>query len=160
MPLELQLIRANEFIRLSAAGRFDLETSVLALAKIARACRKRGVERAMLDLRAVQPGPKPVFSPQDLAALVETFHQFGFTRNSRLALLYTSDPHGRARMFSFLSILRGWQVRGFGSFEAAMRWLSQDQIEESGPTAEEQPVPIRQPRRREAISAKTEKDLR
>jgi hypothetical protein len=159
MPLELQLIRASEFIRLSAEGHFDLETSILALAKIARACRKRGVERAMLDLRAVQTGPEPVFSPQDLATLVETFQRLGFTRNSRLALLYTSDPHGRARMFSFLSILRGWQVRGFGTFERAMRWLSEDEIGEPGPKEEAQPVPIRRPRRREDASVKIEKDL-
>lgn len=126
MPLELQLIRASEFIRLSADGHFDLETSKAALATIARACRKRGIERAMLDLRALRPGPKPIFSSRDLASLVNTFHEIGFTRKQRLAVLYTSDPHARARMFSFISTIHGWQVRGFSSFEDAIFWLSEE----------------------------------
>jgi hypothetical protein len=133
MPLELQLIRASEFVRLSADGHFDLETSKVALATIARACRKRGIERALLDLRALRPGLKPVFSPRDLASLVNTFHEIGFTRKQRLAVLYTSDPHGRARMFSFISTIHGWQVRGFASFEDAIFWLSEEQAQEICP---------------------------
>ena len=133
MPLELQLIRASEFVRLRADGHFDLETSKVALATIARACRKRGVERAMLDLRALRPGLKPVFSARDLAALVNTFHEIGFSRKQRLAVVYTSDPHARARMFSFISTIRGWQVRGFPSFEDAIFWLSEEPVQEDTP---------------------------
>ena len=126
MPLELQLIRASEFIRLNAEGHFDLETSKLALANIAWACHKRGIERAMLDLRALRPRAKPMLSRDDLMTLVNTFHCLGFSRRQRLALLYCSDPHGRARLFAFITIMRGWQVRSFTKFEDAMLWLSED----------------------------------
>jgi len=129
MPLELQIIRASEFIRLGAHGHFDLAASKAALAVLARACRKRGIDRALMDLRALQPGPKPVFSRDDLIALVNTFHEVGFTRQQRLAILYRSDPHHRARLFAFLSTVRGWTVRAFDDFEKALSWIS------SGPEA-------------------------
>jgi hypothetical protein len=127
MPQELQIIRASEFIRFNAHGHFDLAASRVALAEVARACRKRGIAQAMMDLRALQPGPKPVFSPADLAELVNTFRQIGFTRQERLAILYGSDPHRRARLFAFLSTMHGYAVRAFGDFEAALLWLSSGQ---------------------------------
>lgn len=127
MPLELQVIRASDFIRLGATGQFDLARSKEVLAELAGACRKRGINRAMLDLRSLHPGPTPVFSPSDLAYLVNTFREIGFTREQKLAVLYASDPHHRAKMFAFISALRGWHVAAFGSFEEAMVWLSDDE---------------------------------
>jgi hypothetical protein len=124
MPQELQIIRASEFIRLGAHGHFDLAASKLALADIATMCRKRGIAQAMMDLRALHPGPKPVFSPADLAELVNTFRAVGFTQHERLAVLYHSDPHHRARLFAFLSTMHGYAVRAFGDFEEALLWLS------------------------------------
>jgi hypothetical protein len=140
--MELQLIRAREFIRLGAEGKLDLKTTQLALAKIARACRKRGISRAMLDLRKFQPGPQPALSTSDLTALVDTFFQIGFTKDQRLAVLYTSDPHHRARLFSFICLMHGWQVKGFGNFENAMLWLSKETSDVPLNIREEQ-IPIK-----------------
>jgi len=126
MPLELQVIRASDFLRMGAEGHFDLAASKVVLAELAGACRKRGIDRAMLDLRALHPGPKPVFSPTDLAKLVNTFREIGFTQRQRLAVLYSSDPHHRARMFAFIGALRGWHVAAFGDFEEALVWLSDE----------------------------------
>ncbi len=124
MPMELQIIRAQEFIRLGAHGHYDLKASKAVLAQLARACWKRGIHQALLDLRALQPGPKPVFSPDDLLALVNTFHEIGFTHQQRLAVLYRSDPHLRARLFAFIATVRGWKVQAFDDFEKAVAWLS------------------------------------
>jgi len=145
MPLELHIIRANEFIQMGAHGHFDLVASKAALAQLARACRKRNINQALMDLRALRPGPKPVFTPADLAELVNTFHEFGFTHRERLAILYQSDPHHRARLFAFLGKMHGWNVRAFGDFETALLWLS------SGPASEpkrqrspdEKSIPVR-----------------
>ncbi len=145
MPLELQIIRASEFIRLGARGHFDLMASKAALAEIAAACRKRGLNQALLDLRALRLGPKPVFSPADLIELVNTFREVGFTHEQRLAILYQSDPHHRARLFAFLSIVRGWHVQAFGEFEPALAWLS-DVTESPADTirsASEKRIPVR-----------------
>lgn len=49
MPLDLQVIRASEFVRVSAEGHFDLAASTAALATIAHACQKRGVQHAIMD---------------------------------------------------------------------------------------------------------------
>ncbi len=142
--MELQIIRAHEFIRLGPKGHFDLKTSKAVLANLARACCKRGINQALLDLRALHPGPKPVFSPNDLVTLVNTFHEVGFTHQQRLAVLYGSDPHHRARLFAFIAKLRGWSVQAFDDFEQAMLWLSrtdEPQVEtELTPTAEKVPV--------------------
>jgi hypothetical protein len=145
VPLELQIIRASEFIRLGAQGHFDLAASKAALAELARACRKRAIDRALMDLRALQPGPTPVFSRDDLIALVNTFHEVGFTRQQRLAILYQTDPHHRARLFAFLSTVRGWTVRAFDDFEKALSWLSSgpDSPDRSVRSSAEKPVPLR-----------------
>jgi hypothetical protein len=145
MPLELQIIRASEFIRMSAHGHFDLAASKAALAELVRACRKRGANQAMVDLRALPPSPKPIFSPADLAELVRTFLQAGFTPEQRLAVLYHSDPHHRARLFAFLTTMRGWAVRAFGDFETALFWLSKDQEPrpKRGRSAAGKQIPVR-----------------
>jgi hypothetical protein len=124
MPMELQIIRAQEFIRLGAKGHFDLKASKAVLAQLAAACWKRGINQALLDLRAFQPGPKPVFTPDDLVVLVNTFREIGFTNRQRLAVLYNSDPHHRVRLFTLIAKLRGWKVQAFDSFENAFIWLS------------------------------------
>lgn len=131
MPTDLQIIRAREFIRLGAQGKVDLIASKAVLAQLAGACWKRGINQALLDLREVHLGPKPVFSPKDLAVLVNTFREIGFTHKQRLAVLYRSDPHSRARMFSFIAILHGWSVQAFDNYEAALAWFSELEQEHS-----------------------------
>jgi hypothetical protein len=149
MPLELQIIRASEFIRVGPHGRFDLAASKAVLADLAGACRKRGIDRALVDLRGLKPGPKPVFSPADLVALVNTFREVGFTHQQRLAILYPSDPHRRVRLFAFLSTLHGWTVRAFGDFEKALFWLSDGQPTAAEParSAAEKSVRVRTSKR-------------
>jgi hypothetical protein len=146
--MELQIIRAQEFVRLGAHGRIDLKASKEILAKLAAACWKRGINQALLDLRALHVGPKPVFSPNDLAVLVNTFREIGFTHRERLAVLYSADPHHRARMFSFIATLHGWNVRAFAGFEEAVAWLSGAEPEhsevETVPTTKAVKVPVRQ----------------
>src|SRR5688572_19254617 len=120
MPLELQIIRASEFVRLSPQEHLDFETSKNALALLAIACRKREVDRALLDLRQLPIPPKPLFTPAQLAALVDTFREAGFSRRQKLAVLYRTDRHHGARLFAFIGTFKGWRVRAFGDFEAAL----------------------------------------
>jgi len=135
MSLQIEIIRAAEFVRVGAEGRFDLPASKEALRTVVATCRQRGVDNAVLDLRTLQPGPKPVFTTSDLLELVNTFPEVGFTRKLRLAILYRSDPHKRARLFAFLGTLHGWRVQAFGDFERAVLWLAQGQ-EVASPPAE------------------------
>jgi len=133
MPLELQIIRATEFIQVGASGHFDLAGSKHLLAALVSACRKRGIHLALLDLRDLRVGPIPVFSPRDLADLLRTFPEIGFGPKDYLAILYHSDPHKRVRLFSFLSSMHGWNVKAFNDYEKAMLWLAKSQPSAPGP---------------------------
>jgi len=126
MPIELQVIRASEFIRVSAKKLLNLEASKEALRVLAVACWKRGLSHALLDLRAVPVPEKPWFKPSELAALVDVFREAGFTTQQRLAILYRTDRYGGTRMFAFISQCKGLQVRAFGEFESALLWLSEE----------------------------------
>ena len=146
MPIELHVIRASEFIRLDAAENLDFEGSAKALQSLAQACRMRALACALLDLRAVPVPDKPRFTTKEIAALVLTFRDAGFTREQRLAVLYQEDVHGGIRDFAFISRMGGLQVQAFHDFEGAMQWLAE--AEESGTERQsgEVPVPITNPK--------------
>ena len=146
MPLELQIIRANDFVRLHPQGHLNFDESKRALELLAHACRKRGLDRALLDLRGLPMPSKPLFTPSELALLVETFREAGFGRHQRLAVLYRKDPHRGARVFAFISRLRGWQVRALADFEEAMLWLSEEKPKRPAPGGEEIPIHVVPPR--------------
>src|SRR5262245_40769624 len=124
MPLELQVIRASEFVRLDARESLDFEASKRALEDIARGCQRRGLECALLDLRALPMPTKPLFTPTELAGLVSTFREAGFSNQQRLAVLYREDIHHGIRNFAFISRMSGLKVQGFDEFEKALQWLS------------------------------------
>jgi hypothetical protein len=127
MPLELQIIRPPDFIRMGSLGALDWDSTKDALRMLAYACRKRGIFRAMLDLRELSIPSVPIFTTSEIAALVGTFREAGFTTRQRLAVLYRTDPHHGARMFAFISTLKGWKVRSFEEFEKALAWLQEDE---------------------------------
>src|SRR3954451_5808979 len=124
MPIDLQIIRANEFVRLGPREQLDLASSKEALTLLVKACQKRGIDRALLDLRALPSPAKPLFTPNQLASLVETFREAGFTPQQKLAVLYQSDPHHGVRLFAFISSMSGMTVRAFNDFEKGITWLS------------------------------------
>jgi len=123
MPVELQIIRAREFIRMGTEGQFDLAASCAVLAKLATACKRRGIHRALLDGR----NARAPLTPTEMASLVNVFHDIGFPDDLRLAILHSGDPFRRARMFALISRMKGWSVRAFSKFEDAMLWLSQNE---------------------------------
>jgi hypothetical protein len=154
MPIELQIIRACEFIRVGAQGRLDLAASKAALSTLARACRKRDIHQALLDLREIRPGATPAFTPSDLVELIGTFRGMGFTKQHRLAVLYSSDPHRRARLFAALGTLQGWHVGAFENFEAALFWLAGEENVDLASHAAESPIPMKRVRTRRLTTQK------
>lgn len=125
MSVQLEIIRAAEFIRFGTKGEFDLVASCAALHSLAEACQRRGMNRALLDGR----NARAELSPNELAALVNAFVEIGFSRDLRLAILHAAERYQRARLFAFISRIKGWNVRAFGDFEQAMYWLSSDQLQ-------------------------------
>lgn len=49
MPVDLEIIRASEFLRMGSKGEIDAIAIREVLARVARACRLRGIHRAFLD---------------------------------------------------------------------------------------------------------------
>jgi len=123
MPIELEIIRASEFIRLGTSGQFDVVSSCAVLTTIAQACRRRGIHRALVDTR----NSRAELSPTDIASLVGIFHEAGFDRKLRLAVLHAVERARRARLFALISRLKGWDVRAFDGFEEALSWLSEEE---------------------------------
>ena len=145
MPFELQIIRASEFVRFDAHEQPDLEASKEVLRSMAHACRKRGLDCALLDLRMLPIPEKPLFTANDLAALVGVFLEAGFGRQQRLAILYRLDVHGGIHNFSFISRMRGLQVLAFNEFEEALIWLSEAEHDAPEDQLREIPVHIAKP---------------
>lgn len=123
----LDIIRASEFIRLDTREHLDFAASKHVLESLAFACRKRGLDCAMLDLRKLPELDKPHFTTVELSKLIGAFRDAGFSRRQRLAILYRRDVYGGIRTFAFLSKMRGLQVQAFDDFEKAIFWLSEGQ---------------------------------
>lgn len=129
MSIALEIIRASEFIRVDSSEHLNFEASKNLLEGLAFACRKRGLDHAMLDLRELPVPAKPLFTPTQIAALIGAFRDAGFSRRQRLAVLFRYDVHGGIRTFAFLSKMRGLKVEAFDNFESALLWLSRGQEE-------------------------------
>lgn len=143
MPTELQIIRASDFVRWGGDGHFDLKASRLALAQLAHGCRERAINHALLDLRTFKLRAAPVFSPADLRSLVHTFHEMGFRKAHRLAVLYRADPHHRVRLFASMGKMRGWNVAAFDDLGEAILWLSSDVPKIELPLPKTKTVPVK-----------------
>src|SRR5580765_4259360 len=122
MPVELQIIRAAEFIRMGGKGQFDLAATCAVLNGLAQACKRRGIDRALVDSRDAHTD----LNATQLASLVNVFCYAGFSRHLRLAILHATDRVHRARLFALMSRLKGWNVRAFVDFEEALAWLSRE----------------------------------
>lgn len=120
MPFDLQIIRADEFIRMDADGIVNFAASRVALQDLAAACRLRGVDRALLDIRKVRSH----LESKEILGLVKLFREVGFSQGHKLALLHTLEQSRRVHTFTFLTAMQGWQVRAFGDFEKAIDWLA------------------------------------
>ena len=147
MPVELQIIRAREFVRLGAHGEFDFESTCAALTTLADACRKRGIERALIDIREASSN----LTPQDLTALVKAFSDAIASSRLWLVVLHTDRQKYRAKLFAFLSAMRNRKVQAFEDFEEGLVWLSTPDDTAAKAAAGEDEVPIRSGKRSKTI---------
>ncbi len=131
MSAELQVIRASEFVCLDAKQHLDFKASQKALQGLVEACRKRGLNRALLDLRGLPVLDKPHFTTAEVEVLAGTFSDAGFTGRQRVAILYDHDLYGIIRDFTNFSRQRGLQVEAFLEYEKAATWLSGKQGEDT-----------------------------
>jgi hypothetical protein len=120
---QFQVIRASDFVCFDADEHLNFEDTRKVLEQLALACRKRGLDRAMVDLRDLPVPPEPRFTRAELAEMANAFRAAGFTERQRLAVLQSHDTHGTIRDFVSISRKRGLQVQAFREFDAAIHWL-------------------------------------
>lgn len=117
------VIRASDFVCFDADQHLNFEESKKVLQELALACRKRGLDRAMVDLRDLPVPDKPRFTNAELGSLIGAFCAAGFTQQQRLAVLYRQDVHATIRNFTSIGQKRGLQVQAFDKLDNAMHWL-------------------------------------
>lgn len=120
---QFQVIRASDFVCYDAEEHLNFDESKRVLQELALACRKRGLDRAMVDLRDLPVPEKPRFTSAELAEMAGAFRTAGFTGRQRLAVLHSHDTHGTIRDFVTISRLQGLQVEAFMKFDDAIHWL-------------------------------------
>jgi hypothetical protein len=123
MPIEFDVIRASDFVCFDADEHLDFEESKRVLRELAVACRKRGLARAMVDLRDLPVPEKPRFTDAELASLIDAFCAASFSHRQRLAVLYRQDVHGTIRNFTAIGRKKGLQIQAFDKLDNAMHWL-------------------------------------
>jgi hypothetical protein len=151
-PIELHVIRASDFICFDAEKHLNFEASKKVLQELALACRKRGLDRAMVDLRELPVPEKPRFTDAELVELAGAFHDAGFTRRQRLAILHRHDVHGTIRKFTSIGRKGGLQVHAFLEYDEAIHWLGKT-IEELAEQKQGASVPILRKKRKDNAQA-------
>jgi hypothetical protein len=129
MPHNLHIVKTNEFIRLDAHGKPDLEQSRKILSSIAKTFVERGIDCALIDVRDLRAD----MSINDLYRLVHAFPEMGFQPKHRLAVLhrYRAEP---PEVFATLASDEGWNVRSFEEYEDAIEWFtSQEPVDKNKP---------------------------
>jgi hypothetical protein len=120
MPVDLEIIRTSDFLRLDAGGQLDLKQSHDVLASVAKGCLDHGIDCALLDVRDVNTTLKL----SELQILARSFHEMGFNERHRLAILHRYADRERAEVFTMFANDRGWNVRAFEEYEEAINWFS------------------------------------
>jgi hypothetical protein len=119
VDLKLQIIHANEFLRLTERGVMDLAASRQALDELARAACSTDAREILIDAReAVKQ--RSIIDSWDLAADLEN-HKADFV-GRKIAILVNGTGEA-VEFFKLCAQNRGYYVNVFRDYEAAINWL-------------------------------------
>jgi hypothetical protein len=127
MPTQVRIIRATEFLIVTATGSIDFERTQRLLAKVASASTP-GPHKTLLDMREAHSALSAT-GLWNLALEVSRNHT---PFHGKIAVLCRASGGGQADFFALCAQNRGFPVRAFTSFEEAINWLV-----EGGPVLEE-----------------------
>ena len=119
MAYNVHVVKSSDFVRLDARGRLDLAESRRVLSEVARECVERGIGLALLDVRDLYTDLKLA----DVYSLAKAFLEMGFRKTDRLAVLHRYNSAEKAEFFAMCAADRGFEVRNFEDFEAAIEWF-------------------------------------
>jgi hypothetical protein len=119
MPTDIRIIHAHEFVRATADGELDFETSKKALVEIALATAHLVDSEILLDTRKA----KSRMSVTDLWYLAAGLSTLGKAFFRKTAVLCPVERFDYAEFFALCADNRGLRVQAFKSFEDAIDWL-------------------------------------
>lgn len=119
MPVDIRVIRAQEFVKATPEGRLDLAASKQLLADVASATGGLSNYQIMLDTRMTES----FMNESDLWDLATALSELGSTFHRKTALLCSADRLDRSKFFALMARYRGFEMRAFTSYENAMEWL-------------------------------------
>ncbi len=116
-------IRVRTYVHCQVQGEMTLESGEETFRALAREAAEGNIPRVLLDLRSA----KPAISGEGLEGLATNLRELGLMPLVRVAILMPGSAE-RLRAALYLQARawgRGYRVRPFLSFEAAVDWLSE-----------------------------------
>ncbi|MDB6019027.1 MAG: hypothetical protein JWR19_3516 [Pedosphaera sp.] len=142
MPLNLRIIHSNDFLKTTATGEFDRDTSKQALIQIAAANQAPHNHDVLLDVRNASSH----LTMLDIIDLVNLMVANRSSFHHKLAILtHEGAQFDRAKFMELYANNRGFHVAGFDDFEESFSWLTDSSpvVNSSLPIAEElKAVPV------------------
>lgn len=123
MASKVMIIHAKDFLSVTGEGTLDFEGSKKALREIAAAAGSLSDYEVLLDTRKAQSQ----LSTIDLWYLAAELASLGTAFGRKTAVLCPQERFDDAGFFAMCAQNRGLQVRGFSSFEDAIKWLTETQ---------------------------------
>jgi len=120
MAFSVKIIRASDFIRFDAEKRPSIAAGRDSLRALGQLCLDQGINRVLIDCRAVE---QPL-TIADLYTLISALPELGFPRHVWIALLPKDGYFDRAQFAGLCAANRGWRVEPFRQFEEAIEWMS------------------------------------
>jgi hypothetical protein len=119
MPTNVRIIHAHDFIKATATGALDLETSKKLLLELASASAHLDDYHIILDTRRAQSELAGI----DLWHLVSELGKLRMAFSPKTAVLCPRERLDYGEFFALCAESRGFEVRAFTSYEEAMEWL-------------------------------------
>ena len=120
MAVDVRIISITQFLRADVSGTL-METSLILLCDLIAACKNHNVDRILIDTREATSNT----SVLDVWTLARKLTPSGL---SRVAVV--NRPKEDVERGTFLELCathRGYQLKAFYDFEAAVTWLSEGQ---------------------------------
>src|ERR1700756_762286 len=118
VDIKLEVIHANEFLRMTETGFMDLAASKHALDELARAARDAGACEILIDAREAVKR-RSTFESWELAADLERHEEFV---GRKIAILVSGTGEA-VEFFKQCALNRGYWVNVFHDYEKAINWL-------------------------------------
>jgi hypothetical protein len=122
MPTNIRIIHANDFIKATPEGQFNLEKAKETLLEIASASSPSFNYQVILDVRKT----RSELSITDLWYLAAELSNLRKAFSRKTAVLCPLEGSKYAEFFALCAQNRGFRINAFTSFEAALEWLIEE----------------------------------